>query len=86
MARLDRPAGTSCAPVHRRLHRFHPGHDGVLAASQCRGGVAVWSAVGVTGVAVAGVFPYQDRMGGRAVAGIIPGVVVLVTSGHTRHS
>jgi len=56
---------------------------------------AVWSAVsgqrsavGVTGVAVAGVLLYGDRLGGRAVAAIaliILGVVVLVTSGSTRH-
>lgn len=49
---------------------------------------AVWSAVGVTGVAVAGVLLYGDRLGGRAVAGIaliILSVVVLVTSGSTRH-
>ena len=49
---------------------------------------AVWSAVGVTGVSIAGAVMYGDRLGGRAVLGIaviVLGVVVLVTSGSTHH-
>jgi len=50
---------------------------------------AVWAAVGVTGVAVAGVLLYGESLGLRAIGGIvliIVGVVLLVTSGSTRHA
>ena len=50
---------------------------------------AVWSAIGIAAISVAGVWLFDDRLTWQAVLGlavIITGVVVLVTSGSVAHS
>jgi small multidrug resistance pump len=50
---------------------------------------AIWSAVGIAAVSIAGFLLFGDKLSVQAVAGlavIVLGVVVLVSSGSVRHS
>ena len=50
---------------------------------------AIWSAVGMAGIAVAGVLIFHERLSPQAVAGIVVialGVALLVASGSVRHA
>ena len=50
---------------------------------------AIWSAIGIAAISVAGALFFDERLSVQAVIGIVVvlvGVIVLVTSGSTHHS